>query len=148
MDAPLSVPRMFVAALFALAALTPLAGAVRHAERRPWWAAVGVVSLLIAEVKAAGTVHVRLIEATGLGGRPLLALVVSAAVAVVVLAALWWLSRTERRDRHRMLIALGLYATAAVVFPASRRSSARPELRLRPARRRACRACPAGRQMR
>jgi len=114
MDAPLAVPRMFVAALFALSALAALAGAVRGTGRRPWWTAVGVVTLLIAEVKAGGTVHVRALEAAGLGGRPLLALTASAAAAGVVLAALWWLSRTERRDRRRMLIALGLYAAAAV----------------------------------
>ena len=114
MDAPLSLPRMFVAALFAAAALAALAGAVRGTGRRPWWAAVAVVSLVVAQVKAGGTVHVRAIEAAGLAGRPLLASVLSAVLAGVVLVALWWLSRTERRDRRRMLIAFGLYATAAV----------------------------------
>jgi hypothetical protein len=114
MDAPLAVPRMFVAALFALAALAAFAGAVRGTGRRPWWVAVGVVALLIAEVKAGGTVHVRALQAAGLSGHPLLATVLSGAVAGVVLAGLWWLSRTERRDRRRMLIAFGLYAVAAV----------------------------------
>ena len=114
MDAPLAVPRMFVAALFALAALAAFAGAVRGIGRRPWWVAVGVVALLIAEVKAGGTVHVRTIAAVGLASRPLLATTLSAAVVGIVLVALWWLSRTERRDRRRMLIALGLYALAAV----------------------------------
>jgi hypothetical protein len=114
MDAPLAVPRMFVAALFALAALAAFAGAARGAGRRPWWVAVGVVALLIAEVKAGGTVHVRTVEALGLADQPLLAVVLSTVVAAVVLAAMWWLSRDERRDRRRVLIALGLYATAAV----------------------------------
>jgi multisubunit Na+/H+ antiporter MnhC subunit len=114
MDAALSIPRMYVAALFALAALAAFAGAVRGSGRGPWWVAVGVVALLIAEVKAGGTVHVRTISALGLDGRPLLTAVLSAAVAGVVLVGLWWLSRTERRDRRRMLIAFGLYVTAAV----------------------------------
>jgi len=114
MDAPLAVPRMYVAALFALAALAAFAGALRGTGRRPWWVAVGVVALLIAEVKAGGTVHVRTLAALGLSSRPLLATTLSAALAGLVLAALWWLSRDEQRDRRRMLIAIGLYATAAV----------------------------------
>jgi hypothetical protein len=73
-----------------------------------------VIAALIGEIKAGGTVHSGAIAALGLGGRPLLALVLSAAAVAVVLVVLWWLSRTERRDRRRMLIALGLYATAAV----------------------------------
>ena len=113
MDAPLAVPRMFVAALFLAAALAALAGAVRGTGRRPWWLAVALVTALIAQVKAGGTVHGQVLTALGLAGRPLLATVVSAAVVGVVLAALWWLSRTEQRDRRRMLIALGLYAAAA-----------------------------------
>jgi hypothetical protein len=111
MDLPLSVPRMFVAGLFLVAAVAALLGALRG--RRAWWTAVALVCAVIAEVKAGGTVHVRALAATGLGGRPLLATAVSAAVVGVVLGALWWLSRTERRDRRRMLIALGLYACAA-----------------------------------
>jgi multisubunit Na+/H+ antiporter MnhC subunit len=114
MDASLSVPRMFVVGLFVVAALAALAGAIRGTGRRPWWIAVAVVSLVIAEVKAGGTVHTDALASLGLRGRPLLATAVSAVAVGVVLAALWWLSRDERRDRRRMLIALGLYAAAAV----------------------------------
>jgi hypothetical protein len=114
MDAPLAVPRMFVAALFLAAALAALAGALRGTSRRPWWVAVALVAMLIAQVKSGGTVHVQTLAALGLGGQPLLATALSAAVVAVVLAALWWLSRNEQRDRRRMLIALGLYAAAAV----------------------------------
>jgi hypothetical protein len=39
---------------------------------------------------------------------------VSAAVAAVVVGALWFLSRTERRDRRRVLSVLALYAVASV----------------------------------
>jgi hypothetical protein len=114
MDLPLSVPRMYVAALFLVAALAALAGAVRGTGRRPWWAAVALVAAVIAEVKAGGSVHSEALAALGLGDRPLVAAAVSAAVVGIVLAALWWLSRDERRDRRRMLIALGLYAVASV----------------------------------
>jgi cell division protein FtsW (lipid II flippase) len=114
MDAPLSIPRMFVAALFLAAALAALMGAVRGTGRRPWWLAVALVAALIAEVKAGGTVHTEALATLGLRGRPLLATVISAAVVGIVLALLWFLSRDERRDRRRMLIALGLYAVASV----------------------------------
>jgi hypothetical protein len=114
MDLPLAVPRMFVAALFLAAAVVAAMGAVRGTGRRPWWAAVALVAAVIAEVKAGGTVHSEALTALGLGDRPLVAAVVSAAVVGIVLAGLWWLSRDERRDRRRMLIALGLYAVAAV----------------------------------
>jgi predicted secreted protein/multisubunit Na+/H+ antiporter MnhC subunit len=114
MDLPLSVPRMYVAALFFVAALAALAGALRYPGRRPWWAALALVGLLVGEVKAGGTVHTQALAALGLRGHPLLATVLSGAVAGAVLCALWWLSRDERRDRRRMLIALGLYAVASV----------------------------------
>jgi len=114
MDAPLGVPRMYVTALFLVAAFAALAGAVRGAGRRPWWTAVALVTLLIAEVKGGGTVHTEVLAGLGFRGHPLLATVASTAVVGVVLAGLWWLSRAERRDRRRMLIALGLYAAAAV----------------------------------
>jgi hypothetical protein len=114
MDLPLSVPRMFIAALFLAAALAALMGAVRGAGRRPWWVAVALVAALIAEVKAGGTVHTEALATLGLRGRPLLATVISAAVVGIVLALLWFLSRDERRDRRRMLIALGLYAVASI----------------------------------
>jgi cytochrome bd-type quinol oxidase subunit 1 len=114
MDLPLSVPRMYVAALFLAAALAALAGAVRGVGRRPWWTAVALVAAVIAQVKAGGTVHSEALVALGLASHPLAAALVSAAVVAVVLAALWYLSRDERRDRRRMLIALGLYAVASV----------------------------------
>ena len=114
MDLPLSVPRMYVAGLFAVAALAALLGATRSAGRRPWWVAVGLVALLIAQVKAGGTVHVRALDALGVGGRPVVAALVSAAVVGVVLAALWGLSRNDRRDRRRVLTAFAVYAVAAV----------------------------------
>ncbi|WP_338104909.1 hypothetical protein [Modestobacter muralis] len=114
MDLPLSVPRMFVAALFAAAAVVAVVGAARGTGRRPWWLAVAAVTATIAQVKAGGTVHVRALELTGVGSRPVLAAVGSAAVVAVVVAGLWWLSRTERRDRRRVLTALSLYSLAAV----------------------------------
>src|SRR3954469_7573687 len=51
MDAPFSVPRMFVAAVFAAAALAAVAGAGSLPGRRAWWLAVGVVAAGIASVK-------------------------------------------------------------------------------------------------
>ncbi|MFQ1003230.1 hypothetical protein [Modestobacter sp. SSW1-42] len=114
MDLPLSVPRMFVAALFAAAAVVAVIGAARGTGRRPWWLAVAGVTAAIAQVKAGGTVHVRALEVTGVAHRPVLAAVGSAAVVAVVVAGLWWLSRTERRDRRRVLTALSLYSSAAV----------------------------------
>lgn len=114
MDLPLSVPRMFVAGLFAVAALAALLGAAPATGRRTWWAAVGLVTAVIAQVKAGGTVHVEVLEQLGVVDRPVVAALGSAAVVGVVLAGLWWLSRTERRDRRRLLGALGLYAVAAV----------------------------------
>jgi hypothetical protein len=114
MDAPLSLPRMFVAGLLLAAAVAAAAGAFHATGRRSWWAAVALVAAFIGEVKAGGTIHSGAVAALGLGGRPLLATVLSAAVVAVVLVGLWWLSRGERRDRRRMLISFGLYAAAAV----------------------------------
>jgi hypothetical protein len=114
MDLPLAVPRMFVAALFALAAVVALVGAARGVGRRPWWTAVALVSAVVAEVKAGGTIHVRALETAGVADHPLLAALGSALVVGVVLAVLWWVSRTERRDRRRVLTAFGLYAGASV----------------------------------
>ena len=114
MDHPLSVPRMWVAGLFAVAALAAFAGAVRLPHRRPWWIAVGLVAALVAEVKAAGTAHVRAVAAVGLAGHPVVAGVASAAVLLAVLAVLRWISRDERRDRRRALTAFGLYGFASV----------------------------------
>ncbi len=114
MDAPYSVPRTFVAVLFAVAALAAVAGASRLPGRRVWWLGVGLVAGLIATVKAGSTVHVNamhtLTRALGDAG----ALAVSAAAAATVIGALWFLSRTERRDRRRVLGVLGLYAAASI----------------------------------
>lgn len=114
MDAPYSVPRTFVAVLFAVAAIAAVAGASRLPGRRVWWLGVGLVAGLIATVKAGSTVHVNarhaLANALGDAG----ALAVSVAAAAAVIGALWFLSRTERRDRRRVLGVLGLYAAASV----------------------------------
>ncbi|MDT0277353.1 hypothetical protein [Blastococcus goldschmidtiae] len=114
MDAPYSVPRTFVAVLFAVAAVAAVAGASRLPGRRGWWLGVGLVAGLIATVKAGSTVHVNarhtLTDALGDAG----ALAVSVAAAAAVIGALWFLSRTERRDRRRVLGVLALYAGASV----------------------------------
>ena len=114
MDAPYSVPRTFVAVLFAVAAVAAVAGASRLPGRRVWWLGVGLVAGLIATVKAGSTVHVnaRHALADALGGAG--ALAVSVAAAAIVIGALWFLSRTERRDRRRVLGVLGLDAAASV----------------------------------
>jgi hypothetical protein len=114
MDLPLSVPRMFVAALFAVAALAAFVGSSRVPGRRVWWVAVGLVATVLAEVKGGGTVHVSVLQAFGVGDRPLLAAAGSTLVVAAVLGGLFWVSRAERRDRRRVLLALGLYAVAAV----------------------------------
>jgi hypothetical protein len=113
MDAPLSVPRMYVTALFALAALAAFTGAARNPGRRSWWLAVGLVAAVIAEVKGGGTVHVRAVHALGLSGHPVQAAVVSGAIVVAVLAVLGFLSRNDRRDRRRTLIAFAVYGAAS-----------------------------------
>jgi hypothetical protein len=114
MDAPYSLPRMFVAALFGAAALAAVAGAGSIPGRRSWWLAVGLVAGGIASVKAGSTVHsdvlAGLTEAVGAAG----ALLVSALTAVAVVGMLGFLSRAERRDRRRVLSVLALYAGAAV----------------------------------
>lgn len=114
MDAPLSLPRMFVALLFAASAVAAAAGAGTVPGRRSWWLAVAVVSGGIASVKAGGTVHARAMTAltSSLGSAG--ALAVSVVLAVAVMAALWFLSRTERRDRRRVLGTLAGYAVASV----------------------------------
>ena len=63
MDAPLSLPRMFVTTLFAVAALAAVVAGGRIPGRRTWWTTVGVVAAGIAAVKSGGTVHVRAIRA-------------------------------------------------------------------------------------
>ncbi|MFD2092800.1 hypothetical protein [Blastococcus deserti] len=114
MDAPFSVPRLFVALLFAAAALAAVAGASNLPGRRTWWLAVGLVGGLIATVKAGSTVHAQALGALedAVGTGP--ALTLSAAAAAVVIGGLWLLSRTERRDRRRVLGVLALYAVASV----------------------------------
>jgi hypothetical protein len=114
MDAPYSLPRMFVAAVFAAAALAAVAGAGSLPGRRAWWLGVGLVAAGIASVKAGSTVHSDALSALGdaVGSRG--ALLISVALAAAVVGALWFLSRTERRDRRRVLGVLALYAGAAV----------------------------------
>jgi hypothetical protein len=114
MDAPFSLPRMFVAFLFAAAALAAVVGARSIPGRRTWWVAVGLVAGGIAAVKAGSTVHSDVLRAldAALGAGP--AVLVSALAAAVVIGALWFLSRTERRDRRRILGVLALYAVASV----------------------------------
>jgi hypothetical protein len=114
MDAPLALPRMFVALLFAGGALAAVAAAGRIPGRRAWWLAVALVGGAVAAVKAGGTVHARamhaLADAVGKGTAVLLSVV----AAVAVVGVLWFLSRTERRDRRRVLGTLAGYAVASV----------------------------------
>ncbi|MGY1683662.1 hypothetical protein [Geodermatophilus sp. SYSU D01176] len=114
MDAPYSAPRTYVAALFAVAAVAAIAGAVRAPGRRTWWLAVGLVSAGIAVVKISGTVHVEamaaLSQAVGQAG----AVVASIAFVSAVLAVLAFVSRDERRDRRRVLTCLAAYGLASV----------------------------------
>ena len=114
MDAPYSAPRTFVAALFAVAAVAAVAGAVRAPGRRAWWLAVGLVCAGIAVVKAGGTVHVRTMSVVSSVVGEAGAVVVSVAVVAAVLAVLAFVSRTERRDRRRVLTCLAAYGAAAV----------------------------------
>jgi hypothetical protein len=114
MDAPFSAPRTFVAALFAVAAVAAVAGAVRAPGRRSWWLAVGLVSAGIAVVKAGGTVHVDAMAALSSAVGEAGAVVVSIALVAAVLAVLAFVSRDERRDRRRVLTCLAGYAAASV----------------------------------
>jgi disulfide bond formation protein DsbB len=114
MDAPFAAPRMFVAALFAVAAVAAVIGAARTPARRTFWLVVSLVAALIATVKAGGTVHHEGMNALrdGLGDAG--AIAVSGLLAAAVVAGLWTLTRTERRDRRRVLGTLALYAGASV----------------------------------
>jgi hypothetical protein len=114
MDAPFSIPRMFVALLFAAAAVAAVAGAGSLPGRRAWWLAVGLVAGSIAAVKAGSTVHADALSAVQGAYGDTAALVLSVAAAGVVIGALWFLSRADRRDRRRVLSVLALYAFAAV----------------------------------
>ncbi|MCW2534310.1 MAG: conserved rane protein of unknown function [Modestobacter sp.] len=114
MDAPMSVPRLFVTALFAVAAVAAVIGAARSPGRRTWWLSVAAVAAIIAEVKGGGTVHVRALQTFGVADHPVLAAIGSTVVVAAVLGTLFWVSRAERRDRRRMLLAFGLYGVASV----------------------------------
>lgn len=114
MDAPFALPRMFVASVFAAAALAAVAGAGRLSGRRGWWLGVALVGGLIASVKAGGTVHADGMQALRDAVGEVGAFAVSAALALGAVAGLWFLSRTERRDRRRVLGTLALYAVASV----------------------------------
>ena len=113
MDAPFSVARMFVATLFAAAAVAAFLGGRRIPGRRTWWTAVAVLAAGIASVKAGGEVHVRFVHAVA-AGDPVRGLLISAPIALAAVAWLWWLSRHERRDRRRILTCLAAYAGASV----------------------------------
>ncbi len=118
MDGPHSIPRLFVAAVFAAAALAAVAGAVADPARRSWWLAVGLVAGLIAAIKAGNTVHSSAMTAVSeVLGRPT-AVLLTAVLAALVLGGLWWLSRHDRRDRRRVLGALSLYAVGSVALSA------------------------------
>ena len=114
MDAPFSIPRLFVASLFAGAAFAAIAGARVQPGRRAWWTAVALVAAAIDAVKAGSTVHAEAVRALTERVGPSGALVLSAVLAVAVVGILWTLSRHERRDRRRVLSALSFYAAAAV----------------------------------
>lgn len=114
MDAPFSVPRLYVATLFAFAALVAFAATGVHPGRRTWWAAVGVVGAAIATIKAGGTLHQSALHALVVAFGTTAAQLISAVLALAVIGVLWYLSRTERRDRRRVLGSLGGYAVAAV----------------------------------
>jgi hypothetical protein len=118
MDAPYSLPRMYVAAVFAAAALAAVAGAGSIPGRRTWWTATGLVAAVIAGVKAGGTVHADAMNELASAAGPIAAVSVSALLAAGVVAWLWFLSRHERRDRRRVLGSLAGYAFAAVVLSA------------------------------
>jgi len=113
MDAPMSAPRMFITALFLIAALAAFVGAARATARRTWWLAVGLVAVLVAEVKGGGTVHVEVLRALGVSDHPAIALAGSALIVVGVIGSLFYVARTERRDRRRVLLAVAFYGLAA-----------------------------------
>jgi hypothetical protein len=113
-DAPLSLPRLFVASLFAVAALAAVAGARVIPGRRTWWLAVGVVAAGIAVIHAVSTVHADAFGALHRAIGAPAAVLVSGLVAGGVIGALALLSRSERRDRRRILGVLALYSGGAV----------------------------------
>jgi len=114
MDAPGSLPRLYVAVLFAAAAIAGVAAAGRLPGRRAWWLAVALVAAGIASVKAGGTIHAHAMGALrdAVGARA--AILLSVVGAAVVVGGLWTFTRSERRDRRRVLGTLALYAVASV----------------------------------
>ena len=114
MDGPFSLPRMFIALLFAAAAVAAVAGAGRMPGRRVWWLAVGFVGAAIAAVKAGSTIHADALSALSDAAGNTGALLLSSAVAALVVGALGLLSRAERRDRRRLLSVLAFYAAASI----------------------------------
>jgi hypothetical protein len=113
MDAPMSVPRLFITALFLVAAFAALAGAAQAPSRRTWWLTIAATAAVVSYVKGGGTVHVRVLEALGVADHPAMALAGSALVVAAVLASLFYVARTERRDRRRVLLAVAFYGLAA-----------------------------------
>ena len=87
MDAPFSVPRMFVAGLFGAAALAAVAGAGSLPGRRTWWTAVAVVTAAVCAIKAGSTVHATAVTELSAAIGSTGALLVSVAIVAVVWAA-------------------------------------------------------------
>lgn len=114
MDLPFSVPRLYIAAIFAVAACAAAAGAGHMSGRRTWWSAIAASTAGIAAIKAGSVVHKEVLQALGGYTHPLRGLLLTAPMFVAVLAWLWWLSRDERRDRRRVIGSLGLYAVASI----------------------------------
>jgi hypothetical protein len=114
MDAPLSLPRMFVAATFGAAALAAFAGAGSIPGRRTWWTAVGLIAAGITIVKAGGNIHAWALHSLTSAIGNAAAQAASVAFAAAVVGGLWFLSRNEQRDRRRTLSVLAMYAVAAV----------------------------------
>jgi hypothetical protein len=114
MDAPFSVPRLYVSALFAAAAIAALMGGASLGGRRRWWMGVALVAGGVAAVKAGSTLHysafIWVSEAVGEAG----AILASLGVAGAVIGWLWLLAPGERRDRRRVLGTLSVYAGASV----------------------------------
>jgi hypothetical protein len=114
MDAPFSVPRLFVAALFAAAAIAAFVGAGSIPGRQGWWTAVAVVAGGIAVVKAGSTLHVDVFQALSSFVSTAGAIIVSAVFAAAVIGWLWSMSGGDQRDRRRVLTSLACYAGASV----------------------------------
>jgi hypothetical protein len=117
MDAPMSVPRMYITALFLVTAFAALAGAAQAPSRRTWWLTVAGIAVVVSGVKGGGTVHDRGLEALGVADHPAVALAASALVVIAVLALLFYVARAERRDRRRVLLAVAFYGLAAGGLP-------------------------------